>query len=116
VSDADHQLLARLESFLRRETGTQRLGIAPETDLVRHLGVDGSDGVDLMRKYGEGFQVDMSGFRPGDYFGPEGSFNPFAIFFLSWWRRRRALPPLLVEDLVRVARTRRWLAAARYHH
>jgi hypothetical protein len=115
VSHADHELLTGLESFLRRETGTHRLGIRPDTDLVRDLGVDGSDGVDLMRKYGENFQVDMSAFRLGDHFGPEASFNPFAIFFPSWWRRRRVLRPLLVQDLIGAARAGRWPAAG-YHH
>jgi hypothetical protein len=108
MAQSDDDLLAKVMAFLERETGVRRTKLSPRSDIARDLGVDGSDGVELMRKFAEEFRVDMVGFRSSDHFGPEAGFVPLAIFFPSWWRSRRTLRPLLLEDLVGAARRGRW--------
>lgn len=70
------------------------------------LGVDGGDGLELIRAFGDEFAVDVSDFPYSRYFGPEAS-NPFALvgtlFRAAVQGKASALEPLYVRDLVTLA-------------
>lgn len=108
----DEEVLGLLQILIRDETGASHPHLTPDTRLGRDLGIDGADGTDLMRRFAEEFKVDLTNFRASDYFGPEASFNPFAMLSPTWWRRRRALKDLCIEDLIVAARSGRWPAQA----
>jgi hypothetical protein len=93
--------------FLAREISANpdRLGL----DVAGNLGIDGDDGLELMRKFAVMFDVDLSEFDPADHFGPEGGFNPLMLLWPAWRRARRRMRPLTVADFVRAAEARRWM-------
>lgn len=92
LNDLEESVMA----FVAREASANRNSMSPETDVVRDLGVDGDDGMELVAKFAEHFRVDLSSFDSSVYFGPEASFNPLAVFLPSWWRMRRRLRPLRI--------------------
>jgi hypothetical protein len=98
--------------FLSEETGTAVHRISPRTDIVRHLRVAGDDGVELIDKFAEKFDVDMRGFIYSDYFGTEG-FNPFVLFSPSFWKELRSRNSITVADLVEAAESGAWLSRKR---
>lgn len=72
------------------------------TSTFRSLGIDGDDAAELMQEYADTFEVDMSGFKGSDYYGPEAAYLPLP------WRK----PPrhkLTVDHLIHVAKNRRWV-------
>lgn len=55
--------------------------IAYSTSINIDLGVDGDDGVDLIKDFGKEFSIDISSFNHDEYFGPElGFFSFFKVF------------------------------------
>ncbi len=93
--------------------------ISPQTTLFGDIGIDGDDGDELLTRFMEEFQVDMSLIRPV-HFGGEGLI-PWAP--LLWFRQaliahreragtpesRAGLVPIRVQDLIDSARARRWV-------
>ncbi|MDB6067872.1 MAG: hypothetical protein JWR26_4080 [Pedosphaera sp.] len=81
--------------FVAEFTGVKRERLTPASTLYGDLGVDGADGWELIEKFGQQFQVDLSGFRADRHFGPEGMpiYAPFMwVWFLvsSPFRKRRS--------------------------
>lgn len=64
------------------ETGTRADCIRPQTTLFGDMGVDGDDGIELLRQFERKFGVDMTACRPNRHFGPEG-FAPWAPLYWS---------------------------------
>ncbi|QHP68429.1 DUF1493 family protein [Bradyrhizobium sp. LCT2] len=100
----DAGLLESLLSFVRTETLTRKQ-ITLGTDIARDLGVDGDDARELVRRFGEQFNVDMSEFDFDMYFGSEG-FELSGLVKTLLGRRTKA--PMTVELLFGAAKQRRW--------
>ncbi len=102
--------------FLSRFTSIKEENITPKTLVNFDLGVDGIDGSDLLDKFSEEYNVDISGISK-TYFGPEGV--PFEIllwplFFvlqkLGWNQTLfREVTPLPVSVLIESALAKKWI-------
>jgi hypothetical protein len=80
--------------------------LTSETRINLDLGIDGEDGVDLMRDYSARFSVDLASLPSGHYFGPEAGASPLALLTTFWrWlkREQHGLTPLYVKDLAQWA-------------
>lgn len=88
-----------IEVFLSEETGISIDDISIKSDLLKDLGVDGDDAVELIVKFGEKFGVDIKKFNYQDYFGPECAFFPLFFLMPSWWKRKH-MKSLTVSDLI----------------
>jgi acyl carrier protein len=107
MTPTDARLEDRLSQWIADSLKIAPAKISASTRLNLDLGVDGDDGVDLMRSFGEAFGVDVSDFPYSRYFGPEAS-HPFGFFstalrFLSG-RSSTHLQPLYVSDLVNMVK------------
>jgi len=105
--------------FVAEFTGVKRERLTPDSTLYADLCVDGADGWELIEKFGQKFQVDLSGFRGDQHFGPEGLpiYAPIAwLWFLVSlpFRKRRSaedeagLKPIRISDLILAAKNGRW--------
>lgn len=81
------------------------------------LGIDGLDALELMEKFADRFEVDMTGFRFNAHFAPEGVGCLMPLSMLTVFIRRRIgkpvakLIPITIADLVAVAASRKWLTS-----
>ena len=64
------------------------------------MGIDGEDATELLEDFAESFEVDMSGFEPSAYYGPEAA----SILFIG----KRPRKSLTVGLLVQAAQNRKW--------
>jgi len=65
------------------------------------LGIDGDDAAEFMEEYARTFDVDMTGFNPSEYYGPEAA----SILLIG-------KPPqknLTIDLLIRSAEVKKWL-------
>lgn len=69
----DNALKYQLIQFIREEIGEFDMEIMDTTELENDLGVTGDDGRDLIVKYANVFNVEISGFVFSKYFYPEPS-------------------------------------------
>lgn len=95
-------------AFLAKETSSRAESILLSTRLGTDLGVDGDDGNELIAHFAAQFGVDLTFFEPSQFFGPEGSFLPFAFLWPSLRKARAKHHDLTVQELVHIARSRRW--------
>lgn len=102
-------LFPRVSQFVADFTCVPPNKIGEETTLFGDLGVDGDDGVELLVRFGEEFDVDLSSVDLSKHFGPEGG-APWAIFAWIAYACRRGsaeqkarLVPITVGDLCRAA-------------
>jgi acyl carrier protein len=105
--------------FVAETIGVKRERLTPDSTLFGDLGVDGADGWELIERFGQKFQVDLSRFRADKHFGPEG-LPIYAPFVWLWFlvslpfRKKRSaeeeagLKPIRVRDLILAAKDRRW--------
>ena len=84
-------LIDELIDLLRQELGQYQLPIGENTEIALDLGVAGDDGEDLVIAIQRRFQVDISRFNTGQYFGSEPTF---------WGSRRESLKSLTVKALL----------------
>lgn len=82
-----------LIAFLRHEIGEDKLPMTRDTLIEDDLGVSGDDAEDLIIAFGKAFNVDVSNFNLGAYFGDEPG------GFLIWWRKPRELKPFTIGHL-----------------
>lgn len=69
----DNDIKYQLIQFIREEIGEFNIDITDTTELENDLGVTGDDGRDLIVKYANVFNVEISGFVFAKYFYPEPS-------------------------------------------
>ena len=91
----------KVRAFLANE-----LAVAPETinltsRLRQDLHVNGVDAGDIVEAFSLTFDIDISGFRVNDYFGPGPERSPFLSGILWIFGNGRPLKTLTVADLVR---------------
>jgi len=65
------------------------------------LGIDGDDATELLASFAQHFQVDMRGFMPRSYYGPEASWIPF-------FGGKRPEKALTIGMLIKAAENRKW--------
>jgi len=109
----------RVIDFVAELTGVKRERVTPTSTLYGDLGIDGTDGWELIKKFGQKFQVDLSGVRSDHYFGPEG-LPIYAPIIWLWFvvslpfRKRQSpeedagLKPIRISDLILAAQEKRW--------
>jgi hypothetical protein len=106
-------------AFVAEFTGHKRERIHLETTIAGDLGVAGDDGRDLIQEFGKKFRVDLAGFEPEPYFGPEdtSSLAPIQLLWMLFsypFRNKRAteedwnLQPVRIRDLLACAREGKW--------
>lgn len=101
-------IYAEIVDFIHVELGIARERLHPELRLAQDLGVDGADGLEFVEDFARRFRVDLTGFEPTQYFGPEAAANPMPWL---WWRIRNAwpqFPSITLADLEVAARAGRW--------
>lgn len=81
--------LENLISFIREEIGEFNMSINETTLIEDGLGVTGGDGIDLIQRFSEKYNIDISDFDFSKYFYPEPN------FFNSYGK----IEPLTVGDL-----------------
>jgi len=108
---APNTALEQVIAFIRDRVGGR--DVALDKRLLEDLGIDGADASELLEEFAERFHVDMSGFRPADYFGPEAGFSPLALLYYRLLRRLPKTEPLYVRDLVSTVEAGRWSKAVK---
>ena len=83
--------------FISAYLSVRRNRISMNTRIGEDLGIDGDDGIELMRDYSIKYSVDISSFDYSLYFGPEGC-NPF-IAIPYWLGLLPKLKTMTVGDL-----------------
>jgi hypothetical protein len=94
--------------FVAAETGVAAKKITVKTSLFSDLGIAGDDGRELIENFANIFSVDITGFDSSAYFGKEGG-NPLMLFVPNL---RPKVLPLTIEDLVRSAERKVWVASS----
>jgi len=109
MGDMSESLFLQVSQFVADFTSAPLDKIDEETTLFGDLGVDGDDGVELLSRFGEKFDVDLSSVDFSEHFGPEG-WAPWAIIMWIAYACRRGsaeqkarLVPITVGDLCRAA-------------
>jgi len=97
--DGSAPLSERVIDFVAAKTQRRRESIT-EGSSFHTMGIDGDDAIEFMEDFQEVFGVDLSGFEPRAYFGPEA-----AVIIPSW---RRPQKSLTVALLIQAARDRKW--------
>ena len=98
-------------SFVARQTGVKVNRVNLDTAINFDLGIDGDDGSEFVEAFSKTFQVDMTGFRFDEYFGPEGlGCVPALILSWLWSRKAEGNTParLVVSELVKAATQGSW--------
>ena len=113
------KLPERVIDFVCTFTGVARRQVTPASTLFGDLGIDGADGWELIKAFGEQFQVDLSEFRADKHFGPEG-LPIYAPLVWAWCllafpfrsnktpEERAGLIAIRLADLVTAAESRQW--------
>ena len=107
--------------FVASFTGVMPQRIHLDTTLQGDLEVVGDDGAELIRAYGEKFQVDLAEFESARHFGSEGVgiLAPLALIWMVLRHpfrqkctpeERSNLEDVRIRDLVAFARTGRWMS------
>ncbi|HBK70365.1 MAG TPA: hypothetical protein DDZ39_01695 [Flavobacteriaceae bacterium] len=81
----------KLKKFIIKETLVNDLEITTMTTLERDLGITGDDAWDLLEKYKNIFNVDISNFEFNEYFQEEGSWVLGWLFDVFKNKQRRTL-------------------------
>ncbi|WP_139920374.1 DUF1493 family protein [Hymenobacter sp. DG01] len=99
--------IAAVRCFLSEEIGANEAEITGSADLVNDLGVWGDDFFELMEKFSQKFQVNITSFRWYFHSGEEG-FNTGGIIFRPPNERVEHIPVTL-EMLAEAAEKQRWI-------
>jgi len=105
----DDELEECIRSFIASEVGVAASRITSAIDVIDDLRMYGDDICDLVERFSEEFQVDVSAFRWYHHTGPEGC-NPLWLIFKPWWARKTHVP-IHLSDLVASARQHQWTIA-----
>jgi acyl carrier protein len=98
----------RVKELIADELAVRPEELGPGTRILHDLGADGMDGYELMERFRERFDVDMSEFQFGLHFGPEGC-EPFSLLYrLVFARDKLKHVPITVNDLVEAAERGKW--------
>lgn len=109
-----------IKEFVKKELSLRSsIGLSSETRLVEDLRVDGDDALELIEKFAERYQVDLSGFDSRQYFEEEGMHwltVPALLLRLIIWPFRHylfqqtaSLSPLTLGMLTEIAQRKRWV-------
>jgi hypothetical protein len=82
-----------------------------KTRLSEDLGVDGDDALEFFENFSQEFQVDLSNFHFGKYFGTEASFNPLLLLTIGsiiFNEPKQKLETITVKDLITAAIAKKW--------
>lgn len=95
--------LHRLKLFLRKEFGVRSTEVRPAADLVKDIGIDGADGVELVDRFSDEFGVAFpETFRYSDFFGDDS-------FGLGFRRKPSPAPKsITISDLLKAMETGVW--------
>ena len=94
--------------MIESETGYSKNKISRTTNLYHDINIDGDDAEELLLKYSELFDVDMSKFEFNNYFNDEG-FDSISILKSTFkFTNGRELEPITVEMLERNALLHNW--------
>jgi acyl carrier protein len=105
-----------VQAFVAEFVGVAPGKVTSNTLINDDLHVDGDDGVELIRRFAEEFEVDLSEYE-NHYFGPEGFpiFPPIVIIGLMEFfagllgiPEKNPLTPLPVSKLEQAARSGKW--------
>ena len=88
-----------LKKFIINQAGVDEEEVTMQAQIEDDLGVTGDDAVDFIIKYGKTFNVDVSRFMAGDYFGPERSVILSEITNWITGNQKRKRKTLTVEHL-----------------
>jgi acyl carrier protein len=111
-TDLTEEVLA----FVSEEVGVPLARLTPDTRVVHDLGCDGDDAGELLERFSEKFNVDLSTLQWHRHFSDEGGPGCGALLTFTL-RLLRGLPqpqpdhlePVTMRDLVKAAEAKRWL-------
>ncbi len=106
IENVEHDVFKFLSIAFAVELDT----IKPDSDIVNDWGIEGDEAFEILETFSEQFNVDMSDFDFNKYFFPKE--KNFSAFLAMWWRvlsgKRSREKQLLVQDLVRAAKNKKW--------
>src|SRR5947207_3666344 len=68
----NNEIFERIKSFVERERWKYSFPLTRETTVEMNLKITGDDADEFLIAFSKEFNVDVSNFRIGDYFGDEG--------------------------------------------
>jgi acyl carrier protein len=104
----------QIKKLIADECGYEIDGLNPETRLLHDLGVDGDDGIELLKAFAKKLDVDMTDLDVTKHFGPEAGFNLIYYLFTYFFHRDELkFVPITVSDMVVSAEAKKWIAPNR---
>ncbi len=100
------EILQQVIQLVSNQTGVETSRLTAETRLGEDLGVDGDDAADLLAKFADRFQVDLTGFEFDRHFGPEAGWSPCRVFTDG-----EDMTPVTIGDLAAAAERGAWKSA-----
>ncbi len=94
--------------FLSVFCAVHREVISLDSEVVKHLKMEGDDAVELIDTFSKKFDVDMSSFEKADYFISEASFNPIVAIVKILKKDTKLLKVMYVRDLIEAAYSKKW--------
>jgi acyl carrier protein len=90
-------ILEDIKELILKHTGKTKINLDRNTRLYKDLRIDGDDAFELLRDFSNMFEVDMSDFKFGEYFSPEGTDILGAI--VSLLKNKPKLKELTLGDM-----------------
>ena len=99
----------KILDFLSEFCAVDREDISLDSEVVKHLKMEGDDAVELINAFSKRFDVDMSSFEATDYFISEALFNPIFAIVKVLKKDTKLLKVMYVRDLIEAANSRKWI-------
>jgi len=99
----------RIATMIEVETGYSKSKISRKTRLYQDINIDGEDAEELLYKYSELFDIDMSDFEFCRYFNSEGFDSISILKSIFGFGNKRNPEPITVEMLEQSALARTWV-------
>jgi len=111
--DSNPDTVDKVVRFVAREARVDPGVLSLSMSLLEDLGIDGDDAIDFFNAFAEEFGVNLSGFDPKKYFGPEGLgattiFARLLSLLLGRIHDEPKIIPIYISDLVQAAEKKIW--------
>ena len=104
MRDSKNEYLDRIRRLVAEEMRIDPEKIKPDSRLGRDLGIDGDDASELIERFAEVFEVDMTNFEFHMYFGSESW--AYSIYLLF---KRNKTGEITISHLEEVAKNKKWI-------
>jgi hypothetical protein len=122
MHEMDETIFNKVRDFTVSELWPIKCKITPDTRIAHDFGVAGLDGYDYMEAFSKKFDVDLTDFNWGYYFGPEQGISPISLILYLYLKIRGNrenscnLPSITIGHLVECVQKGKWFEPNNEQH